>query len=147
MPDNGKLYNNALLQIVKGQIDLENDDIEVLLVSADYTFNEAHEFVSDISNELTNDTGTGYERKEVDNLVATLESGDKVKVDCDNITYTAINTNEDARAAIFYQKVTDDTDSRLICYLQGIALATNGSDVEVRIDDDGIFEIENDLPA
>lgn len=146
MPANGILYNNALLQALKNNLSVEEDEIEVLLVDKDYTFDPSHEFVSDITNELENASGTGYERKVANNVTLSLVAGNKVKADCDNITYTAINTTEDARAAVFYQKNNDDNDSVLVCYLQGIELSTNGSDIEVRIDDDGIFEIENEIP-
>ena len=147
MPAEGYLYNNALLQIVKGALDIENDVVEVLLVSSSYTFNPAHTTVSQITNELVNDTGTGYERKEVAGIAATIESGDRVKVAANNVTYTAINTTANARAAVIYKKVTNDADSPLICYLQGLELATNGSDIELRMPDEGIFEILNTLPA
>ena len=137
----GVVYDSALLGITRQEIDLLNDDIEVLLVDTSYTFNRSHEFVSEITGELQNDSGSGYERKEVQGITITLVS-DNTRVDCDDVPYTAINTTTDARAAIFYRKGTNDSDSQVICMLQGVELSTNGSDVDLRIPEEGIFEIE-----
>lgn len=51
-------YNSYKDDLLKGNIDLVNDDITVILVSSGYTFSASHAFLSDITNELS--TGGGY---------------------------------------------------------------------------------------
>lgn len=68
---------------------------------------------------------------------------DFVFFDFGNVTYTSINTNEDLAKAIIYKEVTDDLDSPLIACIDFPDLITNGSDVELQIDEDGAFKIKN----
>lgn len=147
----GKTYNPAHLKLHNGSIDFANDDIRLLIVSDSYTFDKTHEFVSSITNEVTNFEGTGYERKILANLSISLV-GDDVVYDADNPTYSAINTNEELAAGIVYKQVTDDTDSEVLFYVEFLnsegnasPLPTNGSDVQPQISDDGIAKVENVL--
>ena len=144
MPAKGRIYAKALEKIVKQEMNLATADIRVLLVSPTYTYNKAHEFVSNITNEVTNESGTGYARKQVANVTITLAAGAGLNliVDCNDIEYTAINTAETIRAAIFYVHNANDNAAALICSLEGLALATNGSDVTLRIPETGIIDFE-----
>ena len=147
MANNAYWYNNALFQAFKQTLDLENDNLEVLLVDTNYTFDPTHINVSQITNEVTNNVGTGYARKTVANFSITKDDvNDKVTFDCDNVNYTAINTVEDLRAKILYKKVTNDADSVLIGYFQGTVLPTNGSDLQVVIDAQGLADVLNTTP-
>lgn len=147
MPANAYNYSNAVFQIAKQNLNLETETVKAMIVSEDYTFDHTHVNRSEITNEVTNEGGTtGYEHKEVANIAITLASN-KVKFDCDNLSYTAINTAEDIRAVIFFVDTANAATDTLIAYKQGLALATNGSDVEIRIDTDGFTEITNIIPA
>lgn len=147
----GKTYNPAHLKLHNGSINFAVDDIRLLIVSATYTFDKTHEFVSSITNEVTNLEGTGYGRKILANLSVSLV-GDSVVYDADNPTYSAINTNEDLAAGIVYKQNIDDTDSEVLFYVEflnsaGTAspLPTNGSDVQPQISANGIAEVKNIL--
>ncbi len=58
------IYDKGLTDIIAGNVRLENDVIVALLTGAGYTPNAVtHEFVSDVSDEVTNAVGTGYEAR------------------------------------------------------------------------------------
>lgn len=51
-------YGNGLLNLAKGNIDLDTDSFKVMLTTSSYTPNQdTHDFRDDITNEIT---GTGY---------------------------------------------------------------------------------------
>lgn len=135
------LYNPGLEKLLDGTIDYENDTINVLLVDTSHTFTKTNEFVSDIvANEAS---GTGYSRKTLANKSLALD-GDQVEYDADNPTYTALDAGTIASAVIFKQ-VTNDADSPLIANIDFPDLVTNGSDVELLINIDGLFAVLNNL--
>jgi len=104
-------------------------------------FTKTHEFVSDVvANEAS---GTGYSRKTLANKTQTLD-GDQVEYDADNPTYTALDAGTIASAVIF-KEVTNDADSPIIANIDFPDLVTNGSDVELKINVDGIFAVLNNL--
>lgn len=143
------LFNKGLEKVLDRTIDFINDDIQVLLVDSGYSFDKTDEFVTDITpgtNEVTNSSGTGYSRKSLSGKAITLDSGnDRVYFDASNPSYTSINTNETLAAAIIFKQATDDTDSPLIAMIDFPDLATNGSDVELQINADGLFEVNNTI--
>lgn len=117
----------------------QNGTIKVLLVSTAHTFDPTAEFVDDISaDEVTNDSGTGYERKTIANPTRTVVTGatvpdraggtttlDIVKYDADDLTYSNINTNERIAGGYIYAEVTNDADSKLLA----------------------LFDLDEDIPA
>lgn len=140
------LFNPGLEKLMNGSIDFTSDNIQILLVASGYTFSKAHEFVSDITNEVTNNSGTGYERKSLTGKsLALVAVEDRVAYDADNPSYTAIDTVEDLAAAIIFKQVTDDTDSPLIAIIDFPDLSTDGSDVELRVNANGLFEVNNTI--
>lgn len=140
------LYNPGLLKLLDGTIDFENDTIKVLLVDTSHTYTKSDEFVSDIvANEASNVSGSGYERKTLASKTITLDaSNDRVEYDAANPTYTAINAGTIA-AAIVYKEVTNDSDSPIIAQIDFADLVTNGSDVELQINADGLFTVTNNI--
>jgi hypothetical protein len=132
-----------LEKLLDGTIDFENDTINVLLVDTNHTFDKTHEFVEDVdTNEAS---GTGYSRKTLANASIALDAGnDRVEYDADNPTYTALDAGTIA-AAIIFKQVTDDTDSPLIAQIDFADLVTNGSDVELQINSEGLFYVTNNI--
>lgn len=140
------LYNPGLLKLLDGTIDYENDTINVLLVNTSHTYTKSHEFVSDIvANEASNVSGSGYERKTLASKTILLDAAnDRVEYDAANPTYTAINAGTIA-AAIIFKQVTNDSDSPIIAQIDFADLVTNGSDVELQINADGLFTVTNNI--
>lgn len=137
------LYNPGLEKLLDGTISFESDTINVLLVDASHTFDKTHEFVSDIvANEAS---GTGYARKTLANAAIALDAAnDRVEFDADNPSYTALNAGTIA-AAIVFKNVTNDADSPIIAQIDFADLVTNGSDVELQINSEGLFFVTNNI--
>jgi hypothetical protein len=137
------LYNPGLGKLLDGTIDFENDTINVLLVDTSHTFDKTHDFVSDIvANEAS---GTGYARKTLANAAIALDAAnDRVEFDADNPSYTALDAGTIA-AAIVFKQVTNDADSPLIAQIDFADLVTNGSDVELQINSEGLFYVTNNI--
>mgnify|MGYP001557596394 FL=1 len=137
------LYNPGLEKLLDGTIDFENDTINVLLVDTNHTFDKTHDFVDDIvANEAS---GTGYARKTLANAAIALDAAnDRVEFDADNPSYTALDAGTIA-AAIIFKQVTNDADSPLIAQIDFADLVTNGSDVELQINSEGLFYVTNNI--
>lgn len=140
------LYNPGLLKLLDRTVDFENDTIKVLLVNTSHTFDKTDEFVSDIvANESANVSGTGYERKTLGSKTILLDAAnDRVEYDCANPTYTAINAGTIAAAIVFKEGV-DDASSPLLAQIDFADLVTNGSDVELQVNTDGLFTVTNNI--
>ena len=137
------LYNPGLEKLLDGTIAFESDTINVLLVDTSHTFTKTHEFVSDIvANEAS---GTGYARKTLANAAIALDAAnDRVEFDADHPSYTALDAGTIA-AAIIFKQVTNDADSPLIAQIDFADLVTNGSDVELQINSEGLFFVTNNI--
>ena len=137
------LYNPGLEKLLDGTIAFESDTINVLLVDTNHTFDKTHEFVNDVdTNEAS---GTGYARKTLANAAIALDAAnDRVEFDADNPSYTALDAGTIA-AAIIFKQVNDDTDSPLIAQIDFADLVTNGSDVELQINSEGLFFVTNNI--
>lgn len=140
------LYNPGLLKLLNGSIDFANDAIKVLLVNTSHAYDKTDEFVSDIvANEASNVSGSGYERKTLASKTILLDAAnDRVEYDAANPLYTSINAGTIA-AAIIYKEVTTDSDSPLIAQIDFADLVTNGSDVELQVNVDGLFTVTNNI--
>jgi len=138
---NPRLYNSGLHKLTNGDIDFVADTIEVLIVDNTYTFNKAHTAVSDVSgDEVTNDVGSGYERKTLGTKSIALNStDDRIEYKAADVLYTAILTNEVLGGAVVFS----GTD--LIAFLEFADLTTNGSDVRLNIGTSDVVHILNDL--
>jgi hypothetical protein len=138
---NPRLYNSGLLKILNGDINYLTDTIQVLLVDDNYTFSKSHTALTDVDgDEVTNDVGTGYERKTLGTKSISLNStDDRVEYKAADVIYTEIETNEQLAAAIVY-KGTD-----LIAFLEFDPKTTNGSDVRLNLATSDVIHINNDL--
>jgi hypothetical protein len=123
--NNARYTRPSALRVASSDFDWLSDDIRVLLVSNTATFDPTAEFVADIvADEVTNDTGTGYERKVigsktraiVQNVAVTgvTVNKDVVRMSGANLTYSNINTNERIGGGYIFRQVTDDSDSLIV---------------------------------
>lgn len=131
------VYNRGKALLLNGGLDLDTQDIRVLLVSASYTFNPDHNFVADITNELS---GTGYVRKELANETVTEDdTNDRAVFDADDVVWTGADFGSPAMF-IVYRQVTNDADSPLICCGDiSPVVATNGGDFTLAFSANGIL--------
>lgn len=118
-------------------------DIRVLLLDDDValTFDRDHNFVADVLGVAGNTemTGTGYARQALAGKVATEDdTNDRLIIDHDDITYTAINAGT-AGAAVYFRQVTNDADSPVWFWKDsGFPFVTNGSDMVIATGADGL---------
>jgi hypothetical protein len=136
------IYSQGLAGIISGNIRLESDTIVAMLVGATYVPNIDHVLVSDVSDEVTNAVGTGYERKVVTTKQFTIDSGtDNVLFSCDDLRWTDIQTNVDVQHVIlFRQGFGDDTSSLLFAYEIPLT-QTVGADLLIEFANGVAFEV------
>jgi hypothetical protein len=131
------LYNNALELISNGEIDWVDDDIRCLLVTSSYTPDrDTHDFVDDITNELS---GGNYVRKALTTATTQNNTDDRADLSADNVTWTALEAAAGTPAlAIIYKQVTNDADSPLLGWIElTTPPAPNGGDYTLRWDNGG----------
>jgi hypothetical protein len=136
------IYSQGLAGIISGNIRLESDTIVAMLVGAGYTPDIDDVLVSDVSDEVTNAVGTGYERKVVTTKQFTIDSGtDNVLFSCDDLRWTEIQTNVDVQHVIlFRQGFGDDTSSLLFAYEIPLT-QTVGADLLIEFANGVAFEV------
>lgn len=125
-------YPKYLENILEADIDIPVDNIKVVLVDLGaYTYNAAHEFLSDIpvgariatSGNLANKTITGG------------------VVDADNMTFSAVS-GASIEAYVVYQDTGVAATSRLIIFVDtatGLPVTPNGGDITMTWDASGIY--------
>jgi hypothetical protein len=136
------IYSQGLAGIISGNIRLESDTIVAMLVGATYVPDIDDVLVSDVSDEVTNAVGTGYERKVVTTKQFTIDSGtDNVLFSCDDLRWTEIQTNVDVQHVIlFRQGFGDDTSSLLFAYEIPLT-QTVGADLLIEFANGVAFEV------
>jgi hypothetical protein len=131
---NSVLYNIFKSELLKGNIDLENDTIRVALLTSSYTPNiDTHKDFADLTNEVS-ETGTGYTAggKALTTKAVTKDTTDDEGVfDADNVTWA--DSSITARYAVIYKDTGVAATSTLIGYID---FATN------QISDSGDFTIQ-----
>lgn len=155
--------NRTLAEFLEGNIDVLNDTLRVALFddSTAYTFDpDAHDFVNDIldggttAQELSGSSGyTGSsDRKTLANVSTSVDDTDDEGVfDAEDVTWTDVSSTEDIQGWIVYKQVGgDDTtpgDDPIILVVDDdmtdapseLPLPTNGSDVQIQWDSEGII--------
>ena len=153
--------NRTLAEYLRGSIDLESDVLRVALFNDEiaYTFDpETHEFVDDVldgttAEEFGDSGGTGYSRQDLENAdVIQNDAEDRADFDADDVLFPSID-GETIQGAVVYKQVGgDDTtpgdDPIIQVYdndqadVDDFPLPTNGSDVQIEWDADGILSVE-----
>lgn len=117
------LYNRGLDEPGGGQ--WASGTWKFMLTKAGYTFNKDHDFVSDLSNEVT---GSGYARVTAGSKTRTIDdTNDRITYDCADPAFGSIVTGETVTAMELFRFVTNDADSILFGYYDLPDTATNGS--------------------
>lgn len=122
-------YIPGLAGIMAGTIDLNTDDIRVLLVDDNYSFDEDDDYVDDVSGDEL--SGVGYERKALTGEAVTAEAIGAV-FDADNVQWASIAAGETIGGIIVYEHVgADDSANPLILWVDTSNLATGGGAVDI----------------
>jgi hypothetical protein len=135
----GALYNKGKTVLVNGTTIWGTADLRALLVTSSYTFNADHNFVSDITNELS---GGNYARVALTGETVTEDdTNDRAVCDASDTTFSALAAaaGTPARAIIFDQAGGADSARALICCVDLTSPATpNGGDYTIQWASTGI---------
>ncbi len=130
-------YTQGLLKIADGTIDLDTAVIKVMLVTAAYTFDKAHDQVSDISAQeivATNYAGGfgGAGRKTVSITMQKNDADGRVDIAIGDVTYTALGgavNDTPAAVVVIFETGGGDATSIPIAYLDHADTPTNGGNL------------------
>lgn len=119
------LYPSFKQLLLGGDIDLMTDTINCILVdTADYTYNSAHNFYDDITSAGRVGTAQTLANKSITNGV----------FDADNVTFTSV-TGDPTEAVVIYKVGAGEDSSPLIAYIEG-SITPNGGNITVQWSDD-----------
>jgi len=142
-------YNYAKKKLCDGTVAYLTDTIKVMLVSSAYVPNADHEFVSSITNSPSSElSGTGYVagfggagRKALATKAINVDLvNDRAEFDGGDLTWSSINAGTIAYLVLI-EEVVSDTASHLICAIDIGTQATNGGDITVTWNAEGIFQL------
>lgn len=121
------MYHSALARMYSGGF--SSGTLRILLVDSDYTFDAAHDTVSDVvANELS---ATSYARQNLPAL-STTQNGDVLEIDHADVAFGDLGgaSNDTIGGAVVYDETgADDTAYPLLAFFDVADLATNGGSV------------------
>lgn len=146
------LFNKAKEEILSGTIDLNADTLKLMLVDSTYTADPDTLVVdaagaSDIIDAEISVTGYtggwgGAGRKTLTNKSFTNDSGTDRAIFDSTVDYTWSSLGAGATivaAVLIKEGGSDDTTSRPIVYIDTNDVSTNGGDITLQLDTNGIF--------
>ncbi len=139
-------YTPAKVAILKGEIDLVNDDIRVALCKEDTTADTEEETaLMNAFSTLGEYDGANYVRKALATEAVNIDAAqDRAEFDADDVTWTALGAGATAvEGALVYKHVTNDTDSIPLFFITtgGIdGFQGNGSDFTIQWNLEGIAQ-------
>jgi hypothetical protein len=146
------MYQRIWERILKKQIDFSADTIKAMLVSTAYTFDNGHDYVSDVvANEVS---GTGYAagfsgagRVALTSLTVSLDdTNDWVVFDAADVSWAGINLGAtQIGGIILWVPKTNDSDSPLVCYSNdgGFPITTSGGTYTHAWSANGVFRMKH----
>lgn len=140
------VYNRGKFIIMDGSLDWVSDTIQALLVDSTYVYDPDHNFVADISGELTDGS---YSRQTLGNKGVTEDdTNDEAVMTADPVDFGAL-TNETPAGIVLFKFVTNDADSPLISFSDaGFGATANGGGYVVNGEgsNDDIWVVAEDCP-
>lgn len=119
-----KLYPKFKEALLQGQVNLTTDTVKAALVDlADYTYSDAHQFLSDVPSAAREETSAALTTKTVTNGV----------FDADDTVFTAA-TGDPSEAVVLFKDTGSAATSPLIAFIDsgtGLPVTLNGGNVNV----------------
>jgi hypothetical protein len=116
------LYDPAKKLLLDADLDLLVHDIRCVLLTSGYTFSAAHQYA----------TSLGANRVGTPQTLANKSTTDGV-FDADDAVFSSV-TGSACTAIALYRHVTNDADSPLLAYIDGISVTPNGGNITVQWD-------------
>ncbi|GMV19040.1 MAG: bacteriophage protein [Polyangiaceae bacterium] len=127
-------YPEGIDAVMTGTIDPDTSDLRVQLVDATYTYNTAHDNLDDVVAGNRVGTAGALASKTI------IDNGNSRVLDAADLTFTAL-TGDPVTGLVIYLHTGVESTSRLLAYIDGIAITPDGSDVTLRWNASGILEI------
>lgn len=134
-----KVYGKGIRAFVGGEIDYTADTIKVALLDQGYVPDQdAHEFVSDLTNELT---GGGYARVTLTAETAVYDGPtNTLSLGCADVTFPSL-TGTNIRFAVVFKDTGTAGTSPLICFMDfGSGQTITSQDFVIQIPASGIVQ-------
>lgn len=127
--------------MINGGLDFLSDNVKALAVDSTYTFDKTHQFVSDITGEVS---GTGYTRVALTSrtLASSTNLTDSYSFDSADITFPTVNTTTNWVGIILFEDTGIDSTSGLLAHYDIPELTTDGSDVILTVPVDGLVAFQ-----
>jgi hypothetical protein len=123
------VYNKMTHLLATGALNMSTEDIRVLLATTTYAPDKDHDFVNDITNEVSG--GSGYVRKALANETVTLDNtNDWTKFTHDPLVWTAANFGT-FRYMIYYVHNVADNAAALLKCIDLTSVVTNGGNLTI----------------
>lgn len=136
------IFNYAKQALANGSLDWDTGDIRILLVDNTCDADKDDQYLASIGT-LGELSGTGYSRKALTGEAVNVDlTNDRAELDADDVTWTGIDAGE-AAAAIIYLEGASDAARLCIAYIDsgGFPIATNGGDMEIAWNAEGIIQL------
>lgn len=128
------MYPKAKQGFLGADIALDTDNIKAVLVdTAAYTYDAAHEFLSDIPSGERVATSVNLTGKTIIDGV----------FDSDDFIFPSV-TGDPSEALVLYQDTTNEATSRLIAYIDtatGLPVTPDGTDISIQVNLSGWFSL------
>ena len=135
-------YNNATKDILDGTIDLDSDTIKVSLHASSYTPSVAHDFFSDLTNEVTGSNYTAGGATLGSTAVTTVTTNDAMYDAADTTWAAHASGFATARYAVIYKSTGTDSTSPLLGYIDFTSDQDNvNNDLTIKWNASGILQL------
>lgn len=129
-----KLYPKGKKAMMSALVDLLGANVRAILVdAADYAYDDAHEFLTDVPSGARISTSANLSGKAISALA---------KFDSDDVVFAGV-TGDELEIIILYIHTGTEGTSRLILFqdtgITGMPLTPDGNNVQVTVDTDGWF--------
>lgn len=124
-----RMYLSGMAAMEAGGIVWGVTDMRVALVTNGYTFDETDDYLSEITNEITN---ANYARKALTCSIVADEGNHRNLLDANNVAWTSLGAGDQPYAAVIYKYNIADGAAQLFAYVLLTAPpAPNGGDYTV----------------
>ena len=141
------VYTRAKLQIFRGEIVMHSQDIRALLIkTSGNTTTDTEEDVTLMNGFATLGelVATNYVRKALASEVINEDTANnRAEFDATDVVWSSLGgaTNDTIGALLVYKHVTNDADSIPIAYIELTDTTTNGGDITVSWNVEGILQL------
>ena len=131
------IFGTGLLRIDTGDVDYINDTISCALLTSAYTPAQTDEFASSFTGELA---VSGYSRVNLASKTITHDAGARqINYDANDLLFTSLGAGATVVYAVIFKDTGNDATSPVLCWTDGLSVATDGNNLEVTVPTTGIL--------